>query len=369
MIILQHLIEANIEELGELRLQLPRGTALRLYGDILFAYLQGDMVELRKIIAFLVSTNEHPLLLVLAKLRLAIRERKISENLISEILALAEGKTEWLGECYFVAAWAYETMGEHAKAIHHYQIAANELTQMGALRKALKARSNELAAFSCIDMDSKRLITQYNLIYRQARKLREFGIAGTVLNNISREYQRIGAYGVALKFSRRAVGYLKKDLGTLHYEMALVHQAHLLIELGRSREAGEVLSQCDLTTFPEVRAAQQILKNGASPESGALTPTWRDRSRRKISKGLPLLGDLENQLIAALNSGPQDKFALMEALYGCRIDPVARETRFKTLLSRLRAKHPSLIVFEDGLYRLVDVAIKSDVKSRSRRRA
>jgi len=312
--------------------------------------------ELQKIATYLAGPKcmlpEKELLESLTLLRTAIRERRCSEP--EGTLRFAENFPAWLGEIHFVVALAFETLENHEKSKLHYRIAADELARIGAKRKALKADMNHLAADSCIEPDSKRLIADYLFGYRQARKLKEFGIAGTVLNNVSREYHRIGAYAMALKFSNRAVALLERDFGTLHYYLAIVHRAHVLLDLGRSEEAQLDLDRARASTFIEVKSALALLEDKeAAADAKHLTPSWRER---KATQAPTPLTELENQLIELLSQEPREKFELMDALYGKKLSFEVRENRFKVLLSRLRTKRPGLIVLKKARYHLSEVA-------------
>jgi len=362
-----NIIQANLEELSSLRLILNLEDPLGFYAQILFAYLKGDVQALGQLVSMSeTKPKEEPYLLinVIARMRLNTRRRILDTELISTLLNRIHALSDdlWKGEIYFVLAYAYETAEQHESAKSYYKLAAAFLGSQGANRKAAKAEFNYVAADSCIQPDKKRLIADYYFAFKKCRRVREYGMAGAALNNISREYFRMGAHKIALKFSKRALQLLERDFGTIHYYLAVLHQAHVLIALERKSEAQLLMEHARASEFPEIKAGLAVLDGAVSRKLGEmkdykcdLIPTWAERLKtQKKGSSRKILGDLENQLIELLLDGPKHKFEIMDSVYGTRLDFETRENRFKMLMSRFRRKHPGLICLDQGKYRLLD---------------
>jgi len=360
-----NLIQANLEELSSLRLILSPEGPLGFYAEILFAYLKGDIQALGQLVS-ISETNpkEEPYLLinVIARMRLNTRRRILDTELISTLLNRIHALSDdlWKGEVYFVLAYAYETAEQHESAKSYYKLAAAFLGSQGANRKAAKAEFNYVAADSCIQPDKKRLIADYYFAFKKCRRVREYGMAGAALNNISREYFRLGAHKIALNFSKRALKLLERDFGTIHYYLAVLHQAHVLMALERRSEALLLMEHARGSEFPEIRAGLAVLDGTISNGTGGelerdLIPTWAERLKKQKGRApQKILGSLESQLIELLLDGPKHKFEIMDNVYGTRLSMETRESRFKMLMSRLRKKHPGLICLDQGKYRLLD---------------
>jgi tetratricopeptide (TPR) repeat protein len=208
----------------------------------------------------------------------------------------------------------------------------------------------------------RNLFARYHDLYRRAQRrgVRELIVATTCLLNISREYQRAGAYMVALKYCNRALQFFELQMGELNYFLTLAHRAHLLCELGRRAEARLDYEAAKLGNFKEVEAALEMIEpllNGETPkpsENSALLPTWRERSLELRSEARPKLSALEEKLIGFLSSGPQDRIDILEAIYGSNLDYETKLNRFKSLLGTLRKKYPNFVHCEQGKYRLAD---------------
>lgn len=79
--------------------------------------------------------------------------------------------------------------------------------------------------------------------------------------------------------------------------------------------------------------------------------------RKPLVQAAVRLTPLEAKVMELLAEGSKDRFELMEALYGNSISLGLLENRLKNLLSRLKAKCPGQIIFENGKYRLVAEAV------------
>jgi tetratricopeptide (TPR) repeat protein len=215
--------------------------------------------------------------------------------------------------------------------------------------------------------ETKRLISDYFFVHNKALEVGEKSVAGLALQNISREYQKMGAVRLALKTIQQSIDLLSSEHGSLNYYLSLVHRCQLFFQSGRREEALLDYESCKVASFLEIQGAVEVLKpyyEGSSvpqdlaPEvEKSLTPTWKERTLEPIQISAGESADftrLESDLIRALSSGPKDKFELMQALYGDRLDLDVMENRLKNLLARARKKLPKLIDLEDGKYKIMD---------------
>jgi hypothetical protein len=366
---LEKIIQARIEELLEYRYLPIESEFAAMYLDVLLPYLKGDVDELRSRVKALRQMDQDELLPV-AELRLQIREGRLDPHFADSVAraASAEGTSPlWRGECAFVAAMAYEQMGDHQKCKDLYLRASQLLEQGGASRKSVRALQNHVAEESRL-FPQKRLIPDYNYVYRKAKKVRDYGVAGMALMNISREYQLLKAHSAALKFANRALAYAERERGSRCFYLILAHRCHVLMEMGRREEAKLDFDELKAAPFPEVKAVMEVLTKlffdpSISLTDGSILPAnWSERlketeapdqagSLHKIESIRP--AELETTLIQLLDERPRDKFELVSALYGDQIGFVVAENRLKNLLNRVRKKSPGAIVLENGCYRLV----------------
>lgn len=369
------IIDATRTELIELaaRLELdPTAGARLLYCQALQAYLDGDIMRLARLVAQwqsrLERTPADQAVAALLQLRLAIRERAEPATLAVALQKVeAAGSDFWpefAGEAAFVCAMAYETLDQPKQAAPAYRRAAIYLREVGAHKKSVKAELNAVVADSRIDPDRK-LLAEYDQVYRRAKAVGQRGVAGVALLNVSREMQILGAHKAALRMCNRAIALLRADVGTLPYYLALLHRGHLLLDLGRATEAELDLETLRLSRHAEVceglKALRALHPPGGSDKTlpineARLTPTWRARLR---TASAPVLGELEERLFSLLSEGPKDRFELIAQLYGDSLGFEVLENRFKVLLNRIRKKRPGEIVLESGKYRLVDEAVRA----------
>ncbi len=188
----QQIIDATPEELLSLRFASSEPTSFNtIYIEILVQYLQGNSETLANLICTFpsaLSSDDLAFLESMGRLRLQIRSRSIDQDLVQQVVRLAESQPkERKGEILFVVALAYETLGElpSMKKFHH--LASKELDATGAKKKAIKAIHNFVAAESRIHPE-KKLISDYSYVYKMAKRVKAYGVAGAALMNISREW-------------------------------------------------------------------------------------------------------------------------------------------------------------------------------------
>lgn len=340
---LSEILSANLHELLDLHTASPLPEAERFYVDVLIRYLQGDVKRLQE----LKESSPSAFMRSIVELRLGIRKRVLSIESLQAFQPHEAPSVIWNGEALFVQAMAYETLEENRKARDLYLEASRILTQSDCPRKAVKALLNYVVAESRLDPE-KKLFADYLFVARKADSLGEVGVAGTAYLNISREYQRLSALKLALKYCNHAVSCLEKSTGSLSAMLCLVHRSQLLYDLGRRAEALLDYQKAGACDLPEVQEALKVLdvlqkrRQRKSVKVGELTPTWREhfeegRSQNKGRKR-PSLTRLEQQVIELISQGPKSKYDLIHALYGDRMSFPALENRLKVLLSRLRQK-------------------------------
>lgn len=350
---LNQLIESNLRGLLEAKRAPSKRVCSPFYLDVMISYLKGDMDSLRALADTIGIRDSEK---AAATLRLQIRMRSIEENLLKDCMHLAEttNNLTWRGELYFIMALAYEVEANDERARDFFKISSEILELAGCKRKSIKAFANYIAAETRI-YPEKKLIVEYDYVYRKAKYLKEFGVAGMALNNISREYHRAGALNLALKTVTHALVYLRQDFGSLHFFLTVVHRAHVLLDLKREREALLDLEQAAASDFLEIREAVKILQKIYFPRKGDAEPainseratfTWRERATDGSRGGnAPKFSELEEKLVRFLATGAYDKFEIIERLYGKNVDFEAAENRFKNLIGRIRKKQPGLIAF------------------------
>lgn len=362
------LIEANLEELIQMRIQVLYGDpVLQIYLEVLIAYLQHDIPKLEGLVRSI--RNMDPALpgayfLALASvLRLEIRTFKVREETLKHAFNLAQEDHARAGELYFLAGLAYESMGDHSGMARAFKMSVLFLEVIGAKKKAVKAMLNFIAAESRVD-PTRKLIADYYTLYKRAKKVKAYGVAGIALKNISREYQLVGAHLAALKCINRAIVLLEHEFNTKPYYLALVHRCHVYLDLGRNLEAEMDYQTAKTTTFPEVLGALEVIdmirgQNKSKPSAvDHLTPTWRERML--ALQAIPekqRLGTMEDRLVHLLGQGACTKHEIIETLYGERISFEALEKRFHNLLIRVRKKYPGLVIFTSGRYCLADESL------------
>ena len=351
-------VQSPLSELPMIREEFPKGHTLRFYANVLIAYLSGNISGL---ILLNDQMNEWhaPILKALVRLRLAIRERNVTKELIQNLQVLSIHDPLWQGEALIVSGFASETIGEFNTAKRLYYEAYRSFESIGAKLKSIKSLHNYISASSKIEFE-RSYFAEFHLVYRKAKAVRDYDVAGTALTNLAREFQRIKAHRSALKYATRALLYLEKSGGSYHHHMAVLNRCHILCELGRFSEAASDYEVINKSSHPEVKAGAQALEEiitKAKADNCTRTnyhPTWLERLAEEKNTTGDIMTDLEDRVVALLSSRPRDKYTLMEDLYGDRIELDVAENRLKNLLNRLRKKMPGRIIFPDGLYKIED---------------
>ena len=386
--LLRVVVQADLEELYWIQPTRPEAWVESLYRDVIFAFQTSDLRALEALISELDTppAEHHALAQFLKKLtnvRLAIRKRAISSELLQELEQTKATSDIWEGERVFVLAMAHENRSELPQARDRYLRASELLTEARVHRKALKALMNHVAIESWIDPDDKRLIADFSKVLGRALRLRDRAIAGIAVLNISWEWERMGALEVALRYARHAVRFLERDFGSLNFHHGLVHRAHLYYRMGRIPEMEADLMLTESSKSAEIQSASRFLRALATGKPSRLlleefqkdpqlTPAWQERLSwqlhpEKISSDR-LLSSLESKLISLVSLKPRSSRELLTQLYGGgEVNAESARQRLDQLLLRLRKKVPGIVFLREGRYHLHDVPpVLADTEDTSR---
>jgi tetratricopeptide (TPR) repeat protein len=364
---LREILEAEPADLADLILRLEVETSadpdLLFYARFLLAYWRCRIPEMKseweaQTKVELKSLSHDPRLSAIARLRLAIRENKE----VDTVPNFEAAQDLWAAEGTFVLAMYFETRNQNEKAQTHYQFAEKLFFKHEAFRKSAKAYHNSIAALSRIDPD-RRLIPEYQEAVRRSRNAGDWSTVASALNNLSREFQLMGALRVALRNVDEALVILRERAhGSYSFYMALCHRAHLHLELGHRKLATTDFEEASAAEFPEIIAALKVIREWMERDQTVVTvktpepavpnvPTWEER---KNSSSHPPLSQLESLLIRELADGPKDRHSLIQALWGTEGNFFHLENRLKQLIHRFRKKEGELISFAEGRYYLAD---------------
>jgi hypothetical protein len=355
---------------------------IAVYRDVLIAYLRSDLESLEKYISILESNSlkssfvYYPTISKITKTRYAIRKKNCSlekiENFTRECISdpYIIGNPILLGEIYFVAALAYESMARHSEAKYYYELAAPLFYSADAHKRSLIANFNSLAATSKL-YSNRNYIVDYQILIEKSKLLQVEILVGIGYNNISREYQLMGANNTALRFANQAVHHLNVHYpGSINYFLTLIQRCHLYLETKQWRNAFSDFEEINCSPFLEIKKSAEVLTyfmkektiGNHAPEPQAdpnptdfanLTFSWKERLNQYIgSEDIKTLSETEEQLVQLLVEHPLTTHDIIEKLYGNKIDFNSAHTRVRTLLTRLRRKKPGLIVYQNGTYAL-----------------
>lgn len=328
------------------------------YARVLSAFFQGDFEMLAAAVADVSQVGGE--LAELARFRLRIYRRDLPDRELHRLADLQmPGPLD--GEKYFCLGAAWETLGNEALASQSYARAAASYRAAGCPRKGLRANYNAVVSESRL-RPHKGFIAEYQAVIEASRTLGETSFEGMALGMISREYQIAGLYQQALEMADGSLRCLESERGTIHYYHCLLHKAHVLIDLGRTRDIGVILHECEMAPFAPIQAARELLALSLNPgavwnrdREKDLLPTWRNRipqlaGQRTAISGSGPMSDLEQTLLRLAYNGPVDKWDLIARLYPAERDSLVVENRFKNLVARVRKKFPGTLDCQDGRY-------------------
>lgn len=371
------IIEANLSELiGFKAYSFSLNFFQSYYVDILLSYLRSDISELDLLVNKLENQDpteplpeqdpdfEIPLSVLqgLARSRLEIRNRIVTRATLHRLNPETVSSPLWKGECLFVSARAAgklhlldEQRAFYLKASYFFNIA-------GAHNKSLKSLHNAYAIEGHLHPE-KRLTLEYQTVLNKALELNNLEVAGISALDISRELQILGSRNLAMHYASDSLKYLKGARGTVHFGLALCHQAQLYAEENRFHDFEQTIEEASLCDFPEVHEAIKKLRNyfqdtQLKSSSENCTLSWYDRDLG----GAYLkwnLGAIEERLISFLASGPANTYQICDHLFSTELSRLGYEiviNRVKNLLNRIRKKAPNLIVRENRLYCLSGIS-------------
>lgn len=362
------LILDQIGFLGEEVQSVESDRASNLYTKVLLAYHRAQIEEIEKLSElFYKNTIESRIFYYLTRVRIAIRNHSTCQ--IEQFHFGNELEHYPLrGEMAFVEAMYFESQGDDVRAEKLYQEAEWLFYKSQLLKKSVKAYHNAVACRSRIE-PHRRLITEYQEAAARALKVNETGVAAAALNNISREFQILGANFIALQYANEAVKLLREQsYGSYNFYLALCHRCHIHLELGQMKAAVIDFEEASCANFPEVKHSIQVLSkwfeekdlcSGASVpsvKSQMTTATWKEREGKTFSTQSEALSDLQERLLAILSTGPKDRFEIIAQLWDEKTDFFHLENRFKQLIHRTRKRDNHIIGFNRGKYFLMDGA-------------
>lgn len=356
------------------------------YFQILIHYLSGNKAELLHFLSKANQVNadtknmdaknfELKIALSIAELRYLILEKNVlqstsvvdlkntyEERLMSQARVLPP---LWKGEWYFVWARIYDMRNENQEASRHYFKARDAYEMIGATKKAIKSYFNGIICLERED-DSSYLQYKYIKLINEARKVKEYSVAGMAFLALSQKLLDIGALRVAFDYVQRALAYLSQEKGSSNYFKALLHRSHLYYLLGISDKAKIDFQEAKLSTHSEVLAALSVLENKVSKSSfdkihiPSLPYAWSSRFRYE-KDDLQVLGVQEEHLIQILIKRPVSKETIIEKIWGKStvLDSDHVDLRFKKLMWRSKKKFPDMIMYDGGLYSLRFIVKKS----------
>lgn len=351
---LNQVIEASIEELMEFELLGEfESEQLAFYNQAILGHTRGEVSKLEEVLPKL--TDDFA---TIAAYRLEILKQNYSD---SEITVSEEFK----GEAHFVMGLNFVNFKDYPKAKFHFQKAYQFLWKQGAKKKAVKSLMNMVVSESR-ENNQKKLIVDYEFITKKAMSIGDKITAGTCQLNISREYQMMGAFELALITCNRALDFLEADMGATHYYFALIHRCHILVDLKRYPEALVDFQKAKTSNFSETKEALKVVETllGDKKEIDLehLEPTWKARLKdHRNGVSFKDLTKTEAQLIKFLSDGAKDKNDIIDEIYGTNLDYESADARFRVLLMRLRKKKPNLVVYEQKQYRISDENFLSDI--------
>jgi len=340
--------------------------AAKLYLKVLIAYFSGDLQTLQEHAQTAEALSlKAPLfrpVYLLTNLRLQIRKNQVDPALIDQVESeIDQFESFWKGEIHFVLSSAEAVLERHDRSRDQSLRAFHALKQLGSRKKAVRALMNAVSSESCRRPD-KLYFADLHFLHSEAQKIGDTTSQGITQLNISREYQKLGLFRAALRSADRAVSTLSHITGGIDYPLALAHRAHIFCQLGAWNEARLDTELACSAPFPEVKAAIRIIQIDfpklaeiplpavETAEKSAI-PAWSKRAKESMT---PHATKLEEKLIQILAHKSHSREQICERLYGKQLAPEVTRNRLNNLMNRVRKKHPSLIKWNAGKYRLTE---------------
>jgi hypothetical protein len=369
---LKFILEATVFELRELidSPDLEQKTIVGFYANILLAYRLGRMDALQDYLkrfeTLPLSQAPEKKIRELVGSIITVRHQIYSRDVhplsieaLETLLPTIEAPL-WRAETHFVIALSYASIEKEQEAQQHYKLANHFFSQAEAPKRAVAALLNCVSAESRLFPETI-FITDYMYVAAKALQIGESPVAGTAYLNVSRDYQKLEAFQAALFYCNLAIQNLENQRGSINFDLALAHRAHLLINVDRKVEAQALIESLLASPFEEVQGAIGVLykKMRMSPKrrpfkANAKAQAWNDRrfgvlEFLKTGSGL---SPMENKILDLLFKKPYSKFELAAETYGDRLDCNVTLNRLNNVIFRLRKRFPNLIVIDEGTYRI-----------------
>ena len=356
-------IESSLMELNYILLHNNfKDEEAQSYASIIKLYLENDGLKLKNMIS---SKKLSSKIYHLACLRLMILKNTQDMISLSHFMKFDMNNSQLEAEKKFILGIGFLRINENLYARDYFQKAYRELDAVGAKKKALKALMNMVVAESRIN-NKKRLIGDYELIAEKAKEIDDKIIEGICMHNVSKEFQRVGGFELALKYANHSVKLMKNDVGTIHYYEIILHRCHVLIDLGRYQQAYLDFDRAKLSNHPQTKNALKCIEIILGEEkiipTSYLEPAWRSKISDLKEKGKQVkLTSVEMQFLELIRKNEVSKNRIISSLYGNKIDRDVAKNRFKVFISRFRKRYPELIISTRSGYVLRDETILHNI--------
>lgn len=359
---LENIIELNVSQLSDLIIfqEDKSGTNLHLYAKAIHSYLNADCKSVEDILN---QTDPSEELWQIINWRLRILRCNYDAIDIKRCVDDCRLKGVVKGEFLFVLGTAALRVDSNELASILFKKSYGLLWNFGSKRKGVKSFMNHLVAESRLD-NRRRLVSDYLFLIEKAKEVGDSIVEGLCIHNISKEYQILGAYELALDYSQKSLDLLKNDFGSLHYFEAVLQKCHILIDLGRIDQAFKEFQKAKASPHPQTMNAlcviEKMLAADFSKVERVLEPAWKSKLKNlQSSKKAKSLTKTEVVFIKLLSKEPLVKDEIIKKMYGENIDWMSAKNRFDVFLSRFRKKYPSLISVENETIQIDDVSFVS----------
>lgn len=368
---IKDVLSANVHQLNEITRCFDFSAEVRFYAKVLLSYLQRNVIEMEylfknqeKELVEIKSSTNFKILNILTQARIQIRNKNVEQKTIEELQQYAKLESLYRGELFFVIGLCYDSQNELHEARKSFNSASFYFENQGIFVKQFKCYTNAISCESRL-YPFENFIPQYEFIIKKAIELNDHLVAGTNLNNISYEYEQIGALRAALQYSIEALNILDKyGYRSINYYFALVQRCNLYIKLDRLYEAQLDYEKSLACPFLELKEILNVLgtrlgyHENKNENTNALTIAWKLKMQKRINKygknkttDQPLT-EIEEKIVKLISTTPLTLNEIGIKLYGDLVDHSSIENRIKVFLSKIRKKREGLILISEGRYSL-----------------
>lgn len=355
-------IQSSVKELQDLILQdRIHSLELKHYAEGILAYMLSDIPNLERLLNLVTS----PEIIDCLGVRLSILKGSSSHDYLAYLTSVSQNN-EWKGEKAFIIGLAHLDLKNNVFAAQSFKLAYSELWKIGAKKKAVKALMNMVVSEDR-ENNKQKCIPSYEYVKNKAFEVGDNIVAGLCAHNMAKEYHKLGALDLSLKYSNEALDLLSQDSGSFHFYDALLQRCHILIELSRFNEALVDFQKAKASPHIRIQEAlksiEVILGENKPLQLNHLEPAWRNKIIAKDSQFSKVrLTRLESLFIEVISKGPVSKDDLINILYGDKIDYLAADNRIKVFLTRFRKKMPGLLYSSNDMYFLTDNTLLRSIK-------